>query len=86
MLEAMSYGNCCLASDIPENVEALHGHGYAFKNKDEDDLFRKLSYLTKNPEAVNLVKDNAQEHVLENYTWDMVASQYEALYNKVLYS
>jgi glycosyltransferase involved in cell wall biosynthesis len=32
LLEAMSYGNCCLVSDIPENIEALNGFGYIFKN------------------------------------------------------
>ncbi|VAX34557.1 Alpha-D-GlcNAc alpha-1,2-L-rhamnosyltransferase, partial [hydrothermal vent metagenome] len=45
LLEAMSYGNCCLVSDIPENLEVLSDLGYMFRNKDIDDLSAKLRYL-----------------------------------------
>ena len=33
LLEAMSYGNACLVSDIPENIEALNGLGFTFRTK-----------------------------------------------------
>ena len=36
LLEAMSYGNCCVASDIEENKEALENHGYMFKNRSSE--------------------------------------------------
>lgn len=31
LLEAMSYGNCCLVSDIPENTEVIQQCGYTFR-------------------------------------------------------
>lgn len=84
LLEAMSYGNCCLVSDIPENLEVLDKFGYSFKNKDVDSLTEKLRFLLKDREAVESVKDKAKNHVLENFSWDSTADQYEKLYEKLL--
>lgn len=40
LLEAMSYGNCCLVSDIPENTEVIQQCGYTFRKSDTADLRR----------------------------------------------
>lgn len=84
LLEAMSYGNCCLVSDIPENIEAINGLGYVFKNKNIEDLFQKLEFLLENPEKVSWVKEQAKAYVLENYSWDNIAIKFEELYKEVL--
>jgi len=84
LLEAMGYGNCCLVSDIPENLEALNNSGYIFKNKDVGDLIKKLEYLINNPEAVKIVKEKAKNYVIENFLWDKIASDFEKLYSEVL--
>ncbi len=84
LLEAMSYGNCCLISDISENLEALNNLGYSFRNKDVDDLSKKLEFLINNSEAVELVKERSKKYVLENYSWDNIASQFEDLYQKLV--
>lgn len=80
LLEAMNYGNCCVSSDIPENLEALEGHGYTFRNRDPEDLGSLLRELIENPDKVNAKKNSAQEHVRRNYSWDDVAFQMEQLY------
>ncbi len=84
LLEAMSYGNCCLVSDIPENLEALGGYGYTFKNRSVEDLLKKLEFLLQNKEAVESVKKRAREYVLKNYSWDKIASDFEKLYKSLL--
>jgi glycosyltransferase involved in cell wall biosynthesis len=84
LLEAMSYGNCCLASDIPENLEALESHGFTFKSRHAEDLRRVLSDLLESPEKVNTKKEAAKRHVLRNYAWDTIADQMEALYFSVV--
>lgn len=84
LLEAMSYGNCCLASDIPENREALCDHGYYFSSGDVDDLSKKLEFLVHNPAAVEAVKHDAQKYVLENYLWDDIAARFETFYEEIL--
>jgi glycosyltransferase involved in cell wall biosynthesis len=80
LLEAMSYGNCCLVSDIPENLEAISNYGYSFKNRDVEDLTSKLEYLKDNDEAVNSFKESAREYVLQSYSWDKIASNFEEIY------
>jgi len=83
-LEAMNYGNCCLASDIPENVEVLEDHGYLFRNRDPADLQRALSELIEDPGKIALKKELAKEHVGRTYSWDRVADEMEALYFSVI--
>ncbi|MCG6536592.1 MAG: glycosyltransferase family 4 protein, partial [Syntrophales bacterium LBB04] len=80
LLEAMSYGNCCVASDIPESLEAMGEHGYTFKNRDSKDLYEVLRRLIDNPHLVEQKKAAAREHVLSNYSWDKVADEMERLY------
>ncbi len=80
LLEAMNYGNCCVASDIPENREAMEDHGYTFRNRDAGDLQRVLSDLIEYPQKVHDKKRPALEHVRRNYSWDTVTDQMEALY------
>lgn len=80
LLEAMNYGNCCVSSDIPENLEAMQHHGYAFRSRDPEDLRSVLKELIENPKKVELKKKAAIEHVRRNYSWDSVTDQMEALY------
>jgi len=84
LLEAMNYGNCCVASDIPENLEAIESHGYTFRNRDPEDLFRVLAGLIDNPGMVAEKRRAARDHVRSNYSWDSVTDQLEALYVSLL--
>jgi glycosyltransferase involved in cell wall biosynthesis len=80
LLEAMNFGNCCVSSDIPENLEALEGYGFTFRNRDVGDLRRVLKDLIEKPEKARDMKNPALEHVRKNYSWDATACQMEKLY------
>ena len=80
LLEAMNYGNCCLASDIPENIEVLEDHGFLFRNRDPEDLRRALQALIDTPEKIASKRAAAKKHVERTYSWDRVANDMEALY------
>jgi glycosyltransferase involved in cell wall biosynthesis len=84
LLEAMNYANCCVSSDIPENLEAVEDHGYTFRNRDAGDLRRVLDDLIEHPQKVREKKGPALEHVRKNYSWDTVADQMEKLYLSLL--
>jgi glycosyltransferase involved in cell wall biosynthesis len=84
LLEAMSYGNCCLVSDIPENLEALNGHGYSFRNGDTDDLAFMLERVIEQPSEAGALKKEARDHVLKNYSWDAIATRFEDFYADLL--
>ena len=81
LLEAMSFGNCCLTSDIPECTEVVKDKAVTFKKGDVDDLADKLQLLCSNPETVRKYKVQASEYILENFRWDNVVKKTLQLYD-----
>jgi len=81
--QAMGYGNCVVASDIPPNIEVLQTHGYFFKNKDFKDLSMVLQQLLSNQYLIDVNKDSARSYVLATYNWDNIVDSLEKLYEEV---
>lgn len=54
LLEAMSYGNCCLVSDIPECTEVVENKALIFRKADVQDLQSKLQDACDYPEKVEV--------------------------------
>lgn len=75
LLEAMSYGNCCLISDIPENIEVVEDKAVSFMHSNIPDLQEKLEELLQNPEKVRQYKDEAAEFICRKYNWDQVVDR-----------
>lgn len=82
LLEALAYGNALLCSDIPENTAVAEEKAMYFKKGDVDDLAEKLKLLCENSEAVETLKDGADEFILEKYSWTDVAGATCDLYQK----
>lgn len=82
LLEAMSYGNCCLVSDIKENTEVVGEHAVTFKKGDVSDLKEKLEMLLNNPKIVEQYKENAADYVCGRYDWDLVTEEVVDLYER----
>ena len=82
LLEAMSYKNCCLTSDIPECKTVMDNNGVTFKKSDVNDLKEKLQYLVDNVDKVNKYKSEAQDYILKKYNWDDVVDKTIGLYKK----
>ena len=82
LLEAMSYGNCCLTSDIPECTEVCADYALSFKKGSQSDLKDKLEKLLSNDELVQNYKNRAQKYILEKYNWDEVCSATLSLYQR----
>ena len=70
LLEAMSYGNCCLTSDIPECAEVIEDKGVVFPHGDMDGLRDALQYLLDDPEAVERYRRGAADFITAKYKWD----------------
>lgn len=83
LLEAMSYGNCCLVSDIPENAEVIGECGLSFKHGNVEDLKEVLEHLLQNPDLVEVYKDKSQEYICSKYSWDDVTEQTLQIYQEV---
>lgn len=80
LLEAMSYGNCCLTSDIPECADVIGEYGYTFGKSDAKDLKDKLQFLCDNPEAVKRCKDRSADYICATYDWDTIVDRTLQLY------
>ena len=82
LLEAMSYGNCCLTSDIPECADVVGEYGVTFKRGDVADLTAKLQHLCDSPQMVQDYKDRAAACVCGRYNWEDVTDRTLALYEE----
>ena len=82
LLEAMSYGNCCLVSDIPECAEVVEDKALIFKKSDVEDLREKLQEACDNPEMVMRMKNQAADFICEKYNWDEVVKETMKLYRR----
>lgn len=75
LLEAMSYGNVCLVSDIPENIEVINEDCFVFKQGDVDRLRHQIKKIIK----LNL---QTHENMIIPYTWDEVVEQTLDVYGR----
>ena len=80
LLEAMSYGNCCVVSDIPECAEVVEDKAVTFKKSDVKDLKEKLEMLLRDREAVDKYKCEAADFICNKYSWDDVVEATLELY------
>ena len=84
LLEAMSYGNCCLTSDIPECMEVIEDHALTFRKSDVEDLREKLQMLCDYPELVEEFRAGASNYICKKYNWDDVTEKTLSLYQQIL--
>lgn len=82
LLEAMSYGNCCLTSTIPECTEVVEDKAVAFQKGSVEDLENTLQLLSDEPERVYGYKKNARAFICEKYDWNRVANKTMELYHE----
>ncbi len=80
LLEAMSYGNCCVVSDIPECTEVVEDKAVVFKKSNIRDLKEKLEKLLENSEYIYKYKREAADFICNKYSWDDVVDRTEVLY------
>ena len=82
LLEAMSYSNCVITSDIEECYNVIHDNGIVFRKGDVDDLAQKLIYALEHPNAVRMFKWLAAEYVCTRFPWDKIVVETLKLYQK----
>jgi glycosyltransferase involved in cell wall biosynthesis len=80
LLEAMSYGRCCLTSDIPECAEVLEDTGVTFARGSVEALRSALGELLADEERRHALGAQAQSRVAEHFGWDAVVERTLELY------
>ena len=82
LLEAMSYGNCCLVSDIDECASVVEDKALIFKKSDVNDLKEKLQLACDQSKIVEHMKAEAADFICGKYNWDDVVKETLSLYRK----
>ena len=87
LLEAMSYGNICLTSDIPENTDVTEEYGFSFIAGDVNSLAEKLVELCTQADALRdnekYTRESIQKFILGKYNWDNVTKRTLACYEDI---
>lgn len=80
LLEAMSYGNCCLCSDIPECKEVIRDRGLLFETGNEESLRENLQKLCDHTGLVEDIRKWVDDTLFEEFNWDEITEKTLALY------
>lgn len=83
LLEALSYGNAVLCSDIPENTAVAEDRAVYFKKSDVDDLKNKLENLLNDTKSVQNLRAGVDEFILSRYNWKDIAVKTCDLYKTI---
>lgn len=75
LLEAMSYGNCCVVSDIAECSEVVEDKAVTFQKSNVQDLKEKLQRLCDDPATVQKYKNEAADFICSKYNWDEITQK-----------
>lgn len=75
LMEAMSYGNCCVVSDIPENRDVVREYGVTFPQGNINALKDCLQRLCDAPDTAAGYKKNASSFICSQYGWDEITDK-----------
>lgn len=82
LLEAMSYGNCCLVSNIPECIDVIEDKAMIFKKADVNDLQEKMQDVCNHSEKAMEFKEVAENYICGKYNWNMIEKETLKLYRR----
>ena len=80
LLEAMSYGNCCLVSDIEECTSVVEENAIIFKKGNISDLKDKLQFAIDSEKIVKKIGNVSAKFICQKYNWDDITSKTIELY------
>ncbi len=99
LLEAMSHGLTCIATNISGNAEIMGigensripkgnfmatPNGLLFQPEDIDGLARAILFLVRNPKERENLGRSGRQYIQKNFSIDLVADKYITLYQRML--
>lgn len=86
LVEAIAYGNCIIANQVPEHDEVLEDAGLYYSLNDFDQLSGIMTSLLSDPGQIESYKAKAAQLAEEKFLWSKIAAQYEDLFYDLLKS
>lgn len=84
LLEAMSYGNCCVTSDIDECAEVVGDKAVTFPHSNVEALRETLQKLCDSSYEVNAYKKKASDFICHKYNWDRIVERTLEMYRRCI--
>ena len=84
LLQAMAYGCCVIASDLPEIGGSLADTGPMFRTGDAVALREQMAAMLAHPEHAREYGRRARKRIIDHFNWDRVTDEYEALSRRLL--
>lgn len=82
LLEAMSYGNCALCTDIIEISDVVEDKAILFEKRNRFELQQKLEMLLNDEDIVSEYKKFSREFICDKYNWDNIIIKTINLYRR----
>lgn len=83
LLEGLSFGTPTVFSNIPENEAVAKGLGTSFKVSDDVHLANQLRNVLDNYDNAQKIGKKAAKIVKKRHDWEIIARQYNDLYEKM---
>lgn len=83
LVEAMSFGNCILLNDVPENREVAGDDALYFRAQEPATLTALFDQVDDDPDHVAAMARRAQRRAAARYTWEAVTDRYQALFEEL---
>ena len=81
LLEAMSYGNKCLVSNIEENIQVVEDKAVTFEKGNVQDLKEKLENMLSSNDLLEK-REEISDYILQKYNWVDVVNKTLDLYKR----
>ncbi len=86
LLQTMAFGNCVIASDLPEISDVVGDCALRVPCGDVEKLATVIQEIVGNPALVSVYRKKAQERVQRLFNWPDVTAAHKRVYEKVLSS
>lgn len=84
MLKALAYGCAICALETVFNREMLNNDAYGiFFTKEQGNLAGLIHTMEANPHILLDLREKSRKRIIENYTWEKIANQYDELFKSM---
>jgi glycosyltransferase involved in cell wall biosynthesis len=84
LLDAMAFGACIICSDIAANADVVGDAGITVRVADVESLTAALTRVTTDADLRQRLGGAARERLRQEFSWDVIAKQWDDLYRRVL--
>ncbi len=82
LVEAIGFGNCIIANDVPEHREVLQDAGIYYDGS-EADLAKQLQDVLDHPQKVADMRTRAGR-LAKQYSWDAILEEYTKVFSRAM--